>query len=293
MPVIILYMAAVYVALLAFVPQRPPLAPTTPAVSARLAPTGPVIAPRSGSLIVSPMSEVTIDDMRLQASLPQHASADASLRMLIMILRIIAGAGASGVALHMVQPLISGVWALRSMLTCSTIGTVRAADGLLQQLLRAPTKLTLGAMQHASLMFYYPLDLWRAGANLLPQAFPAAPFAVCRCGAAFWFMFISSSMVDVACQLRVETGAEERRVLHQRLRKLVLDAPIAITFFFCIPTGLLLSGVGVLGLLSSLLQLALAQEKSARYTLSLPVGGCLPRGGVRLPSDGRWLQSQR
>ena len=235
-------------------------------------------APRSTALI-APMTDLTLADMGLQATLPQVDAPDAILRMTFSAARIVVGAGVTGYALQVAQLALTVAMSLRSLFTIHTVGTVRAAEQLGLALQSTPSEHepeagVLPRLQSASMLCYFPLEFWRWWSRLLPRIVPAAPVALRRVTASLWLLWIACTVVASVTRLRTRQPAQEqeRRTLRRRLLKLALDAPVAGNFLLAQPV-LPLAVIGVLGVLSSWQALQMALEAPAK-----------PRR-VRLPSS--------
>jgi len=228
--------------------------------------------------VVAPLTELTLDDARLQlhATVPEMAQQDAVLRLVVYAARVAIGAGIQGSALQAANMLQLATLSARSLFTSSTIGTVRNFNGL-RNLVRSARRAEKAApgmlascVQHACMLVYYPLDCWRCCSRLLPAVVPSSPLTVQRACAALWLLWIVCTGAVSLTSLRGDRSASsevaqrERSTLHCKLRKCTVDALIAANFMASpvLPQRTLLM-VGLLGVISSWQGLRIAAQQAA------------------------------
>lgn len=183
----------------------------------------------------APMVELTQNDMPiLQVTLPQHAVADMAMRQAIYTFRILNG------------DVADALRDLRTLLTASTVGSVRSACGVGNAWIqRSP----LLGLQQTSMLLHHSLQLSCMASRFVPgvSSLGAVPLAM-----SLWLIWIATSACIWIQRLAGGGGEErrERRVLQLRLCKLLLDVPIAVHFLLS-GSLLPLSLLGLLGIASS------------------------------------------
>lgn len=244
--------------LLAFAPSATRLVP--PHSSTRLARSRPMVAPMDF------VTDLPLLEVMLPATL--HPVLDQALRGCVYSGRLIAGATGFDGALAGADMVAD----LRMLLTASTVGTVRSAQGLGSALSAGSL---LPGIQHASMLLHHPIMLGKWASQFFTSAATASSIAVSGRSvcAVLWLAFIAAFALLNLKQLRGSVGAERRTIL-LTLRKLVCDVPLA-THFMMGASLLPLALVGLLGGASSVLGIraALANPSNLptpRLTLPLP-----------------------
>jgi len=223
------------------------------------APRGSATAPARTTGLVAPIAHLRLEDLRTTAEVLKANAQDGPdrvrvvdqfVRASVYACRITLGAG---VATTAAAGAMTVLYSARTVLTMGPGGTARAVNGLMK------AQSTTTWLQHGSALLYYPLELWRWWSALLPSFagllhLPVAPVTATRQALSIlWLVEIGSSAADLVRQDRASFNVLEKQQLRRRLRKLALDAPLAVNL--ALPQAPLpLLVVGLLGSLTSSMQ---------------------------------------